>query len=184
MLHSSIYHLLYLYESYFYFLYYFFLYEFCRRDISRTESTIMLNFYSIFVIIRNRQAKLFSVITQPWRHSGAILCFHVIIDIFISILHKLTKFNTHKLQVISQHTDNPCPRARHDAHVRARQKFKITQNQNLINGEHVSGHFEHFKIFRPYMSRARCARSQRAEKVKIQNVCIIWIPLTTINNFH
>ena len=62
----------------------------------------------------------FSVITQPWRHPGAILCFHVIIDIFISILHKLTKFNTHKLQVISQHTDNPCPRARHDAHVRAR----------------------------------------------------------------
>ena len=69
------------------------------------------NFYSIFVIIRNRQVKLFSVITQPWRHPGAILCFDVIIDIFISVYHKLTKFNTHKLQVIRQHTDNflsPC----------------------------------------------------------------------------
>ena len=86
------------------------------------------NFYSIFVIIRNRQAKLFSVITQPWRHPGAILCFHVIIDIFISIYHKLTKFNTHKLQVISQHTDNPCLRARHDAHVRARQNVRYAQN--------------------------------------------------------
>ena len=90
------------------------------------------NFYSIFGIIRNRQVKLFSVITQPWRHPGAILCFDVIIDIFISVYHKLTKFNTHKLQVIRQHTDNPCPRARHDAHVRARQNFnmlKITYKQ-------------------------------------------------------
>ena len=83
------------------------------------------NVYSIFIIIRTPQAKLFSVITQPWHHPGAILCFHVIIDIFISILHKLTKFKTHKLQVISQHTDNPCPRARHDAHVRARQNLKL-----------------------------------------------------------
>ena len=90
------------------------------------------NFYSIFVIIRNRPVKLFSVITQPWRHPGTILCFDVIIDIFISVYHKLTKFNTHKLQVIWQHTDNPCPRARHDAHVRARQNFnmlKITYKQ-------------------------------------------------------
>ena len=42
----------------------------------------------------------FYVITQPWRQLGAILCFHVIINIFITIHHKLTKFNTHKLQVI------------------------------------------------------------------------------------
>ena len=41
---------------------------------------------------------------------------------------KLTKFNTHKLQVIWQHTDNPCPRARHDAHVRARQNFNMLKN--------------------------------------------------------
>ena len=142
------------------------------------------NFYSIFVIIRNRQAKLFSVITQPWRHPGAILCFHVIIDIFISILHKLTKFNTHKLQVISQYTDNPCPLCA-SRRPRARaSKFKIAQKQNLINGEHVSGHFEHFKIFRPYMSaRALCALTARG-KGQIQNCCMIWIPLTTINNFH
>ena len=90
------------------------------------------NFYSIFGIIRNRQVKLFSVITQPWHHPGAILCFDVIIDIFISVYHKLTKFNTHKLQVIRQQTNNPCPRARHDVHVRARQNFnmlKITYKQ-------------------------------------------------------
>ena len=85
------------------------------------------NFYSIFAIIRNRTANLLSLITQPWRHPGAILCFHVIIDIFISIHHKLTQFNTHKLQVIKQHTDNLCPRARHDAHVRARQNLTMLQ---------------------------------------------------------
>ena len=103
----------------------------------------------------------FSVITQPWRHPGAILCFDVIIDISISVYHKLTKFNTHKLQVIRQHTDNPCPRARHDAHVRARQNFnmlKITYKQF----EYEPGHLEHFKIFRPYVSaRASCARAAR-----------------------
>ena len=27
-------------------------------------------------------------------------------------------------------------------------KFKIAQNQNLNNGEHVSGNFEHLKIYR------------------------------------
>ena len=59
-------------------------------------------------------------------------------------------------------------------------KFKIAQNPNLINGEHVSGHFEHFKISRPYVS----VRAQRAEKVKIQNFCMIWIPLTIIDDFH
>ena len=119
------------------------------------------NFYSIFVIIRNRQAKLFSVITQPWRHPGAILCFHVIIDIFITIYHKLTKFNTHKLQVISQHTDNPCLRARHDAHVRARQNLPCSKSP-INNFEHEPGHLEHFQIFRPYVSaRALCARAAR-----------------------
>ena len=60
------------------------------------------NFLSIFVIIRNRQAKLFSVITQPWRHPGAILWIHIIIHISITIHHKLTKSSTHKLHVISQ----------------------------------------------------------------------------------
>ena len=120
------------------------------------------NFHSIFGFIRNRVPPLFSVITQPWRHPGAILCFHVIIHIFISILHKLTKFNTHKLQVISQHTwQSLSPCASRRARARA-SKFKIAQNPNLINGEHVSGHFEHFKIFRLYVSaRALCARAAR-----------------------
>ena len=116
------------------------------------------NFYSIFVIIRNRQVKLFSVITQPWRHPGAILCFDVIIDIFISVYHKLTKFNTHKLQVIWQHTDNPCPRARHCARV----KILTCSKSPINNFEHEPGHLEHFQIFRPYVSaRALCARAAR-----------------------
>ena len=88
--------------------------------------------------------------------------------------HKLPNFCTHKLQMISQHTDNPCPR--HDAHVRARQILKCSKS--LINNfEYEPGHLEHFKIFRPYLSA-------RAEKVKIQNFCMIWIPLTIIDNFH
>ena len=32
--------------------------------------------------------------------------------------------------------------------------------------------------------RARYARAQRAEKVKIQNFHIIWMPDTTIDDFH
>ena len=132
------------------------------RDISRTESTIMFKFLQYLCHYQESTNKLFSVITQPWRHPGAILCFHVIIDIFISIYHKLTKFNTHKLQVISQHTDNPCRfRARHDAHVRARQNLKCSKSP-INNFEHEPGHLEHFQIFRPYVSaRALCARAAR-----------------------
>ena len=129
------------------------------------------NFYSIFVIIRNPQAKLFSVITQPWRHPGAILCFHVINDIFISILHKLTKFNTHKLQVISQHTDNPCLRAR----ASNLKMLKITYEQFWVR----TRSFRAFQIFSSVRVRARTARW----KVKIQNFHMIWIPLTIIDNF-
>ena len=83
------------------------------------------NFYSILCIIRNRKPPYSSVLTHPWRHLGAILWFHIIIHIFITIHHKLPKFSTDKLQVIIQHTDNPCPRACHDAHVRARPNFKM-----------------------------------------------------------
>ena len=100
-----------LFHYYYYYYYFFFLYEFWTVISQEHNQQSCWNFYSIFVIIRNRPVKLFSVITQPWRHPGAILCFDVIIDIFISVYHKLTKFNTHKLQVIWQHTDNPCPRA-------------------------------------------------------------------------
>ena len=122
------------------------------------------NFYSIFVIIRNRQVKLFSVITQPWRHPGAILCFDVIIDIFISVYHKLTKFNTHKLQFIRQHTDNFCPRARHDAHVRARQNFnmlKITYKQFWAR----TRSFRAFPNFPSVRVRARSANEWQKFKI-------------------
>ena len=52
----------------------------------------------------------FHVITQPWRQLYAPFCvFHLIMNIFITMPHKLLKFCTHKLQMISQHTDNPCP---------------------------------------------------------------------------
>ena len=61
---------------------------------------------SIFAIIRNRENKLFNVITQPWRRLGAILWFRIIIH------HKLTKFSTHQLQVMGQHTDTSIVRAR------------------------------------------------------------------------
>ena len=121
------------------------------------------NFYSIFVIIRNRKPPLFSLITQPWRHPGAILCFDVIIDIFISVYHKLTKFNTHKLQVIRQHTDNPCPRARHDAHVRASQNFnmlKITYKQFWVQ----TRSFRAFQNFPSVRVRARVMRAHSARK--------------------
>ena len=121
------------------------------------------NFYSIFVIIRNRENKLFSVITQLWRHPGAILCFDVIIDIFIFVYHKFTKFNTHKLQVIRQHTDNPCPRARHDAHVRARQNFnmlKITYKQFWAR----TRSFRAFPNFPSVRVRARVVRARSANE--------------------
>ena len=168
MLHSSIsyvaYHLLYLYESYL-FLPPNFVLHLSQKIVSLSSS----NFHSIFGFIRNRVPPLFSVITQPWRHPGAILCFHVIIDIFISILHKLTKFNTHKLQVITQHADNPCPRARHDAHVRARQNFKmlkITYKQFWVR----TSSFRAFRNFLSVRVRARVVRARSAyvwQKFKI-----------------
>ena len=82
------------------------------------------NFHSIFALMRNRSSNVFRLITQPWRHLGAILRFHFIIHIFITIHHKLTKFSTHKLHVMTQQTNNPCPCAHRDAHTRARQNFK------------------------------------------------------------
>ena len=103
------------------------------------------------------------MITQPWRQLGAILCFHVIINIFITIHHKLTKFNTHKLQVILQHTDNPCPRARHDAHVRARQNFnmlKITYKQFWAR----TRSFRAFPNFPSVRVRARVVRARSANE--------------------
>ena len=111
----------------------------------------------------------FSVITQPWRHPGAILCFDVIIDIFISVYHKLTKFNTHKLQVIRQHTDNPCPRARHDAHVRARQNFnmlKITYKQFWVRTRSFRA-FQNFPSVRVRACVVRARSANEWQKFKI-----------------
>ena len=121
------------------------------------------NFHSIFAINRNRYANLFSTITHPWRHPGAILCFHVINDIFISVDQKLTKFITHKLQMISQHTDNPCPRAPQDAHVRARQNFKmlkITYKQFWVR----TRSFRAFQNFPSVPVHARVVRAHSARK--------------------
>ena len=81
------------------------------------------NSHSIFALMRNGYNNLLSLITQPWRHLGAILWFHFIIHICITIHHKLTKFNTHELPAIVWHTSNPRSRARHNAHVRAHQNF-------------------------------------------------------------
>ena len=127
------------------------------------QSQSCWNLYSIFVIIRNQKPPLFSLITQPWRHPGAILCFHIIIHIFITVPHKLPKFNTHKLQVIWQHTDNPCPRARHDAHVRARLNFnmlKITYKQFWA----PTRSFRASQNFPSVRVRARVVRAYSARK--------------------
>ena len=119
------------------------------------------NFYTIFVIIRNRQAKLFSVITQPWRHPGAILWIHIIIHIFITIHHKLTKFNTHKLKMISQHM-TILVSVRVTTRTCARVKILPCSKSPINNFEHEPGHLEYFQIFRPYVSaRALCARAAR-----------------------
>ena len=77
--------------------------NFVNRLSQKFKSLWFSNFHSIFALMRNRHNKLFSLITQPWRHLGAILWFHVIIHIFITIHYKLIKINTHELQVIGQH---------------------------------------------------------------------------------
>ena len=105
----------------------------------------------------------FHVITQPWRQLRAILCFHLIMNIFITMPHKLLKFCTHKLQMISQHTDNPCPRARHDAHVRARQSLemlKITYKQFWVR----TRSFRAFQNFPSVRVRACVVRARSAHK--------------------
>ena len=163
--HIVAYHLLYLYESLL-FLFPLLLYEICRSIISKIPITMIAlfsNFHSIFAMIGNRSANKFSTITQPWRHPGAILWIHVIIHIFITIYDKLIKFNTHKLQVITQQTDNPCARVRHDAHVRARQNLemlKITYKQFCIR----TRSFTAFQNFPSVRVRARVVRAYSAQK--------------------
>ena len=65
--------------------------------------------------------------------------------------------------MISQHTDNPCPRARHDAHVRARQNFnmlKITYKQFWAR----TRSFRAFSNFPSVGVRARVVRTHSANE--------------------
>ena len=122
------------------------------------------NFHSIFALIRNRTPKLFSLITQPWRHLGAILCFHVIIHIFITIHSKSTKFNTHKLQAICQHMTIHIRGFTKSAHVRARQNLemlKITYKQFCVR----TRSFRAFQNFPSVRVRARVVRAYSARKM-------------------
>ena len=138
-------------------LIYLFISSFCMNFVfkisqKRNQQTCS-NFHTILPMIRNRPANKFSLITQPWHHPGANLCFHIIIHIFITIYHKLIKFNTHKLQVMGQHIDPSTPPCASRCACARASKLKNAQNHNLNNGEHVSGHFEHFKISCPYVSK-------------------------------
>ena len=86
---------------------YLFIY-YCRNFVPRLSqkplTIIRFKFSQYLCLIpRNRVPPLFSLITQPWRHLGAILWIHVIIHIFITIHSKSTIFNAHKLQAICQH---------------------------------------------------------------------------------
>ena len=105
---------------------YLFISSFCMNFVvkisQKRKQQSCSNFHTILAMIRNRPANKFSLITQPWHHPGAILCFHIIIHIFITIYQKLIKFDTHKLEVMGQYIDpspSPC------ASQRARQNFKM-----------------------------------------------------------
>ena len=66
----------------------------CLRYL-KNGMTIMFKFSQYLWPHEEWYNNLFSLITQPWRHPGAILCFHMIIHIFITIHHKLPKFRVH-----------------------------------------------------------------------------------------
>ena len=162
----------------------FFLYIFCRRDISRTESTIIFKFSQYVCQYQESTGEAFqcdhSTMTSSRRHF-VFSRYHWYLHNHSS---KLTKFNAHKLQAICQHTDNPCPCALPNPRTCARVKILTCSKSPINNFEYEPGHLEHFKISRPYVSaRALCALTARG-KVKIQNCCMIWIPLTIIDNFH
>ena len=82
------------------FFFFFFCMNFVFKISQQRNQQSSPNFHSIFAMIRNGYNNLFSLITQPWRHLGAILWFHFIIHIFITIHQKLTNFSTHKLPAI------------------------------------------------------------------------------------
>ena len=117
-------------------------------------------FYSIFALIRNRYIKLFNMITQPWRHPGAILWIHVIIHIFITIHSKSTIFNAHKPQAICQHIGLFISGL---YQIRARQNLemlKITYKQFCIQTRSFTA-FENFPSVRV---RARVVRARSANQ--------------------
>ena len=137
-------HLLYLYEFFIYFC--MILHDHFSQKWQLLLSSI---FHSIFGFVCHIASKLSGVITQPWRHLGAILWIHVIIHIFINIHHKLIKFNSHKFQVMGQYTN---------ASMSARaSNLKIAQNHFLNNFEYEPGHFKHFKN----VLIARISRTER-----------------------
>ena len=159
------YHLLISYESYFPPPYFFYLsvwilsLDYLKNEINNRLRIFTVSMSSTGIVLITS----FHVITQPWRQLRAILCFHLIMNIFITIPHKLPKFCTHKLQMITQHTDNPCPRARHDAHVRARQNLemlKITYKQFCVR----TMSFRAFQNFPSVRVRARVVRARSANQ--------------------
>ena len=116
------------------------------------------------------------MITQPWRELGAILWFHFIIHIFITIYHKLIKFHTHKLQVMCQHINTATPPC---ASRRARQNLKMLK----ITFWTMESTFQVILSISKFSVRT-CPSAQRAEKVEIQNFYMIWIPDTIIIHFY
>ena len=149
-------------------LIYLFISSFCMNFVfkiklsqKRNQQTCS-NFHTILPMIRNRPANKFSLITQPWHHPGANLCFHIIIHIFITIYHKLIKFNTHKLQVMGQHIDPSTPPC---AHVKIKKCSKSQSKQ-------WRARFRSFWAFQNFLS------------VRVPNFHMIWIPDVIIDNFH
>ena len=168
------------------YLFYLFIYLFiyyCRNFVARLSQKRTVqsssNFLSIFGLIWNREPPLFSLITQPWRQLRAILCFHLIMNIFINMPHKLPKFCTHQLQMISQHTDNPYLRARHDAHVRARQNLemlKITYKQFCVR----TRSFRAFQNFPSVRVRARVVRAYSSADQRQKFKIFTWFDIPLI----
>ena len=150
-------------------LYLFFVY-FCRilfAQLSQKFLSLDILKFSQYLwpLPRNRVPATYSaLITHPWRHPGAILCFHVIIWYLHIRWSEINRNScTHKLQMISQHTDNPCSRAPQDAHVRARQNFKmlkITYKQFWVR----TRSFRAFQNFPSVPVHARVVRAHSARK--------------------
>ena len=84
--------------------YYFTYWNICTNRLSQKALSLSIFKFSQYLCHDQESTlKLFNMITQPWRHPGAILWIHVIIHIFITIHSKSTIFNAHKLQAICQH---------------------------------------------------------------------------------